>query len=222
MNAYRWLQENDLGAMLDHVYDISRQRKLRLWLAACLRWAIELRNDALAGRLLQTVDLMERHADGRVSDVVLAASRASLTEDVPILMALRTAQTIPLTRRDLDDTLIGLRQAGYPEVRVPGQERLAEGVYASIIRTMNDALCAYLRDLFGNPFDPVNFHPHWRTPDVRLMAEVLYREPDAEQMPVLADALLDAGCDDDRILNHCREGIHLRGCWLLDAILERH
>jgi hypothetical protein len=221
MNAYRWLHENDLGAMLDHIYDPSRQRKLRLWLAACLRWAIELRNDALAGRLLQAVDLLERYAEGQVSDVVLAASRASLTEDVPILMALRTAQTVPLTRRDLEDTVIGLRQAGYPEVRVPGQERLAEGVYASIIHTMNGALCAYLRDLFDNPYDPVEFRSEWRTPDVRLMAQVIFRGNDWEQMPVLADALLDAGCSEERILMHCQAPVHIHGCWLLDTILDK-
>jgi hypothetical protein len=38
-------------------------------------------------------------------------------------------------------------------------------------------------------------------------------------MPVLADALLDAGCGDERVLSHCRERLHTRGCWLLDGVL---
>jgi hypothetical protein len=42
-------------------------------------------------------------------------------------------------------------------------------------------------------------------------------------MPVLADALLDAGCNDDDILNHCREqgSVHHRGCWCLDLLLNK-
>jgi hypothetical protein len=41
-------------------------------------------------------------------------------------------------------------------------------------------------------------------------------------MPILADALQDAGCDDADVLNHCRGGgVHVRGCWLVDLVLGR-
>ena len=43
---------------------------------------------------------------------------------------------------------------------------------------------------------------------------------DAARLAVLADALLDAGCDDEALIAHCREpGPHARGCWAVDAIL---
>jgi hypothetical protein len=43
-----------------------------------------------------------------------------------------------------------------------------------------------------------------------------------DQMPVLADALQDAGCDNTDILNHCRQpGEHVRGCWVVDLLTGR-
>ena len=41
-------------------------------------------------------------------------------------------------------------------------------------------------------------------------------------MPILADALQDAGCDNEDILSHCRgEGPHVRGCWVLDLLFDK-
>jgi hypothetical protein len=43
---------------------------------------------------------------------------------------------------------------------------------------------------------------------------------DFSAMPILADALQDAGCDNDDVLNHCRgAGPHVRGCWVVDGVL---
>src|SRR5436190_1367926 len=46
--------------------------------------------------------------------------------------------------------------------------------------------------------------PAWRTRDVLALAR-LARDGEPDLMPILADALQDAGCDDERILGHCRE-----------------
>ena len=41
-------------------------------------------------------------------------------------------------------------------------------------------------------------------------------------MPILADALEDAGCTNQDILNHCRGGgEHVRGCWVVDLLLGK-
>ena len=41
-------------------------------------------------------------------------------------------------------------------------------------------------------------------------------------LPILADALEDAGCTDGAILSHCRSGLeHVRGCWVIDLLLGR-
>ncbi len=43
-----------------------------------------------------------------------------------------------------------------------------------------------------------------------------------DRMPILADALQDAGCDNLNILNHCRQpGEHVRGCWVVDLLTGR-
>jgi hypothetical protein len=84
------------------------------------------------------------------------------------------------------------------------------------------ALTALLRDLFGNPFRPVACDPAWRTPTVRRLAEVIYEEGAFDRLPILADALEEAGCDNADILSHLRgPGPHVRGCWLLDLLLNK-
>jgi hypothetical protein len=79
-----------------------------------------------------------------------------------------------------------------------------------------------LRDIFGNPFRPVTFAPQWRTDTVSTLARQMYESRDFTAMPILADALQDAGCDNADILNHCRgPGPHVRGCWVVDLVLGK-
>ena len=79
-----------------------------------------------------------------------------------------------------------------------------------------------LRDVFGNPFRPVAFDPGWRTEPVIALARQMYDGRDFGPMPVLADALDDAGCDHPDILSHCRgPGPHVRGCWVVDLVLGK-
>ena len=54
------------------------------------------------------------------------------------------------------------------------------------------------------------------------IAEGIYEERAFGRMPILHDALLAAGCDDENILAHCRgEGPHVRGCWVVDLLLGK-
>jgi hypothetical protein len=86
------------------------------------------------------------------------------------------------------------------------------------------ALCRLLRDLF-TPFAAPRVEPAWRVANdgaVPKLARVIYDERVFERMPILADALEEAGCDHAGLLGHCRSGEgHVRGCWALDAILGR-
>ncbi|MCE9568121.1 MAG: hypothetical protein K8U57_39465 [Planctomycetes bacterium] len=77
-----------------------------------------------------------------------------------------------------------------------------------------------MRDIFGNPFCPVAFSPDWRTSTAIAIAQGMYVSRDFSAMPILADALQDAGCDNADILDHCRdEGqVHVRGCWVVDLV----
>jgi len=82
---------------------------------------------------------------------------------------------------------------------------------------------AFLRDIFGNPFRPMAFDPEWRSDTAIQLAKHIYEDRDFAQMPILADALQDAGCDNDAILTHCRDanGVHVRGCWVLEEVLGK-
>jgi hypothetical protein len=81
---------------------------------------------------------------------------------------------------------------------------------------------ANLRCIFGNPFCPFTFLPAWRTDTALSLAQQMYNTHDFSVMPILADALQDAGCNSDDILNHCRgPGPHVRGCWVVDMVLGK-
>jgi hypothetical protein len=83
-------------------------------------------------------------------------------------------------------------------------------------------LADVLRDIFGNPFREVTFDPAWRTAAVISKARAAEADQDPRRLPDLADELEQAGCDDFDILGHCRSpGPHVRGCWVVDAILGK-
>jgi hypothetical protein len=85
--------------------------------------------------------------------------------------------------------------------------------------------CAFLRDIFGNPFRPPHIDPAWLTYNddiIVKLAHSIYDERAFDRMPILGDALEDAGCQDAEILDHCRgPGPHARGCWLIDLLTGR-
>jgi len=80
-----------------------------------------------------------------------------------------------------------------------------------------------IRDIFGNPFRPVAFSPEWRTDTAVSLSRQMYESREFSAMPILADALQDAGCDSDDILAHCRgpQAAHVRGCWVVDLVLGK-
>ena len=84
-------------------------------------------------------------------------------------------------------------------------------------------LADLLREIFGNPFRPVECDPAWLTSDVVALARGNYEERAFDRMPILADALQDAGCDNEDVLTHCRDPkqVHVRGCWVIDLLLGK-
>jgi hypothetical protein len=84
------------------------------------------------------------------------------------------------------------------------------------------AYLCLLREIVGNPFRSNTFERHWRTADTLGLARGIYEDRAFDRMPLLADALMDAGCADDKIISHCRTGgPHVRGCWLVDLVLGK-
>jgi hypothetical protein len=87
--------------------------------------------------------------------------------------------------------------------------------------------CALIRDIVGNPFQPVDFDAEWRTLTVQRLAKAAYEDRllpsgqlDSDRLAILADALEDVGCDAPTLLSHLRgAGPHVRGCWAVDLVL---
>lgn len=79
-----------------------------------------------------------------------------------------------------------------------------------------------IHDVFGNPFRPTFFDPSCSNSIVVSLAQAIYEEHGFDRLPILADALEDAGCTNQDILGHCRgPGPHVRGCWVVDLLLGK-
>ncbi len=130
-----------------------------------------------------------------------------------------------------DDPLRSARVAVARAVQNARQHTLAtsEMVALGAHRRSYDGLlekrahCKLFREVFGNPFRPVAFSSSWRTDTAVSLARTMYESREFGAMPILADALQDAGCDNADILDHCRDTAltHVRGCWVVDLVLGR-
>jgi hypothetical protein len=98
----------------------------------------------------------------------------------------------------------------------------AAGIFWDLDRKELIAHCNILRDIFGNPFRPATIDPSWLAWNDGLivkLAQGIFEDRAFDRMPILADALEEAGCTDEVIFGHCRqEGEHVRGCWLMDLL----
>jgi hypothetical protein len=84
----------------------------------------------------------------------------------------------------------------------------------------NELLAHFLHEQLGNPYQPYEFDPAWRTSDVMGLAKSIEADRGFDRMTMLADALMEAGCEDEAMLLHLQEEReHQRGCWVLDLIL---
>jgi len=85
--------------------------------------------------------------------------------------------------------------------------------------------CHLLRELFGNPYRSIPLELawlNWNDRTIPKLAQGIYDDRAFDRLPILADALEDAGCHNADILAHCRsDGDHVRGCWVVDLLLGR-
>jgi len=223
MTEQEWLACADPQPMLGFLRDKASDRKLRLFACACCRRIWRFLQDE---RSRAAVAASERFADKQIrrAELVAAQQQAMLGKkrfDEYVHPAENAAASVArpsivprwvaqLTARAVgNDAVWSVAQA------LPGSRANA---------TSNEAQCqaALLREIFGNPFRPVAFDPIWLTSNVVALARPIYDEKTFDHLPILADALEDAGCTNQDILDHCRQpGEHVRGCWALDLILGR-
>jgi hypothetical protein len=110
--------------------------------------------------------------------------------------------------------------SGHPGLLIPDILRWFQGWGDQRERLRQ--MAAIMRDVVGNPFRPTAIQAGWLPPTVVALARQIYDSRDFSAMPVLADALEDAGCDNEDVLQHCRgPGPHYLGCWLVDLVLAK-
>jgi hypothetical protein len=204
------------------------ERKLRLFYSACCRHVLPLVPDLDITRL---IEVGERFADGLASEDELAAAKKSANV---LLQHSRSA------RREVDTWVALALSSCLGEVWVNGKQTTVQAALA--VSEMKHAppvdgnlpldplesqgQANLLRCIIGpHPFRSVATDPLWLTGNegtVVNLAQGIYEEGAFQRLPVLADALEDAGCHNADILAHCRQPReHVRGCWVVDLLLGK-
>jgi hypothetical protein len=230
MNEVEWQGGADVGAMLDHLDGKVSDRKLRLFACACVRrhWA-RLRYTAPRN----AVALAERLAEGEASEPEVEQMRQSAEElagnapeyEQPVYQAAAAtlAESALEAARGASEMCRrqAVRESAYEVAPWENEQSVNAAAAAAELRRQADLL----REVFGNPFRPVVIEEDWLRAGgdvVRNMARVIDEEHRMEELPYLADALLDAGCGDAVLLEHLHAPVgHVLGCWALDALLRR-
>jgi len=212
MTEAEWLTSNDPIRLLEFV-DLASRRKARLLgCAMCRQVWHEVRDERCRNELRAA----EQLADGRASQSFVetatfeaeTAYEEALGSERSEVLAVYAA--ISLTVGDIDAVDIEAICRATADLAPFGQN----------VRLVQADL---IREVLGNPFRSPAFNSDWRTTDVKLLAEGTYAANAFQRLPILADALQDAGRDSEDLLNHLRDtsATHVRGCWALDLVLGK-
>lgn len=244
MTETEWLACEDLVPMLEFLRGKVSDRKLRLFAVACCRriWQL-LENESSQ----QTVQTAEQYADRMVGQEQLETVRTAADtarrqagldarlQDMgqpgnywKMWMARATVMTAAVnayeaaeqTARSVTETIHDLHADNTPHLEEVAKARTK--IKRRSGRTELKELSVLLREIFGNRFRPVIVDPSWQIANVVAIAQAIYDERAFDRLPILADALEDAGCTSANVLDHCRGGgEHVRGCWAVDLLLGK-
>jgi hypothetical protein len=231
VDEVQWLACQDWRPLLEFLGDKVSDRKLRLFLAACYRqlWghvpgevthaAVTLSEHFAEAGGVQTIQALVRIPAG---SVVINCGASNPVGPLGVLGEGTLQREVDLSasnplQADLLARLACWRNVMmYPDWLVDSLER------AGLSRPRQAGL---FRDVVRGPFRPLLVRAawrRWREGTVLGIAQGIYHDRAFEQLPILADALLDAGCADEELLAHCRSGAeHVRGCWAVDCVLGR-
>jgi hypothetical protein len=206
-----WLACTEPRRMLNWLKNKGSRRKQRLFACACCRRIWPLLTDQ---RSRNAVDVAERYAEGIASYEWLSSARDAALQ--------------PYKNSPIDTLSHAVAAAAFYATK--GSVRLAARSAAAATASVNSAFreqdqADLLRCIFGHLFFRAGFAEAWLTWNdgiITKLAQAIYEELAFDRMPILADALEEAGCNNVEILNHCRQpGEHVRGCWVIDALLGK-
>jgi hypothetical protein len=191
-----WWRVRNPAPMLGFLEGRASDRKLRLVMVAWCRrvW------DSLPKRHRKFVDATDRYVEGELTEEELIGYNRGFSD--------------PYHWTDPNPWTDACESMGYGERNF------------STVSIWQRSQTDLLREIFGPlPFRPVTVHPswlEWNGGTVVQLARSIYEDRRFQDLPILADALEEAGCTDQDILGHCRSGLdHVRGCWVVDLVLGK-
>jgi len=181
-------------------------RRCKLFAVACLRAAFAKRLNPRSRSLL---DLIERRADDPTAQNELIAEINTIAREQDQVEI--HGSTDRETQRNGGPVLPEVYAVGC-QAPVWAAGSLAKKKHCALFGSMLTAMAA----------PGWGWRDEWRTKATVTLARAIYDERAWDRMPILSDALVDAGCDDANVLGYCRgDGPFFRGCWVLDAILQK-
>ncbi len=210
MTEAEWFASDDFWQVVWHAGPRLIERRVRLMCCAFARCVAHL---ALDVRTCKALELAERCTEGQVSEAGRKAGRRNIQQ-------LRFSLEPRSSRRANSAVYYALGRGNTTDLRGAAASAL-EATGSSAAERSRQVMI--VRDIVGNPFRPVAFDPSWRSDTAVSLANGMYESRDFSAMPILADALQDAGCENDDILTHCRDPqqVHVRGCWVVDLVLGK-
>jgi hypothetical protein len=228
MSETEWLTCVDPEPMLELLRGNASGRKMRLFACACCRRIWHLLHDK---RSRKAVECSEQFADGHIDKEQLSAARKE-ADDARWARALSYREALTDKKRRIHyaaNAAMLVASATGNATKLFHRMRLAASAAlgAELLETGSSSLhnCQLLREIFGNPFRWTVVEPTilaWNDSIIPRLAKSIYDDQAFDLLPILADALEDAGCIDADMLLHCRlPGGHIRGCWVIDDLLGR-
>jgi hypothetical protein len=221
----KWPTDYHVEEMLQYLGDSASQRKLRYFMVACARRVLPKSAD---NEMLIALEVAEKFADQSVSKRELSRVRQALKVRHTTRFAKHGPlytdhiRSVPAWHATREQIVRGAAEGSGCCAWSSTRKSDQYGISMSYPRDELMAQANLVRDIFGNPFRPVTFDPRWRSSNVVGLAQAIYDDKAFERMPILADALMDAGCEDDEIIGHCRgPGPHVRGGWVVDLVLDK-
>ena len=222
MNESDWLACSDPTPMLRFLQERGiSERKSRLLACACCRDIWVLLPDP---RSRSAVEVAERFADDEATrrELWTAKRDAVSATGIAANAAYWAASAKP------SGPLLNAFDAAsdaYARAMVGEARRDVAALWDAAQVQSQRIQVSLVREVIGNPFRACPLDPHWLAWENRtivLLARGIYDDRAFDRMPILGDALEEAGCPYEAVLEHCRsEGEHLRGCWVLDSVLGR-
>jgi hypothetical protein len=212
----------------------ASQRKFYLIAVAAVRQAQSFLRDP---RSRDALEIAERFADGLATERQLQVAHDAALAGAGEVGAHPNGGRLTPEEWRVHECAMAAVFASMPPSRFPPANRAPTGAwliaynalhYAAKTGTqkeMGQAQATVLRDVIGNPFRPVTIDPSWlgwNGGAIQHLAQAIYDDRSFDRMPILADALEDAGCENSEVLDHCRgPGPHVRGCWVVDLLLAK-